>query len=74
MALSLRLRVAFFVPLDNGAKLIVTVQFASAASVPFEGQGLLPAGTIAKLPRSLPVTEILDTFRVALPWFLIVTD
>lgn len=66
-ALSLTLRLAFFAPLDSGAKSMVTVQLAPLASVPLEGQGLVPAGTIPKLPASLPVIEILDTFRIALP-------
>jgi hypothetical protein len=66
-ALSLRLRLAFLVPLDNGAKFMVTVQLASAARVPLEEQGLLPAGTIPKLLASLPVRTIDEMFRVALP-------
>jgi hypothetical protein len=66
-ALSLRLKLAFFVPLDSGAKFIVTVQLAADASVPFEGQGLLPAGTIAKLLAPTPVTPIAEMFRVPLP-------
>ena len=72
-ALSATLKLAFFVPLDTGVKFIATVQLAPFASVPLAGQGLLPAGTIPKLLASLPVIEMLDTFSVALPWFLIVT-
>ena len=67
VALSLRLRLALFVPLDSGAKFIVTVQLAADASVPLEGQGLLPTGTIAKLLAPLPVTPIAEMFRVPLP-------
>jgi hypothetical protein len=66
-ALSLRLRLALFVPLDSGAKLIVTVQVAEAASVPLEGQGLLPPGTIPKLLAPLPVTAMAEMFKVPLP-------
>lgn len=66
-ALSLRLKVAVFVPLDTGAKLIVTVQLAEDASVPLAGQGLLPAGTIPKLLAPLPVTPIPEMFSVPLP-------
>jgi hypothetical protein len=66
-ALSVRPKVAIFVPLDSGAKFIVTVQLAEDASVPFEGQGLLPAGTIAKLLAPTPVTPIAEMFRVPLP-------
>src|ERR1700735_2353746 len=56
-ALSLTIRPAFFPPLDSGAKSIVTVQLAPLATVPLKGQGLVPAGTIPKLPASLPVRE-----------------
>lgn len=66
-ALSLRLKLALFVPLDSGAKFIVTVQVAEDASVPLEGQGLLPAGTIPKLLAPLPVTPIAEMFSVPLP-------
>lgn len=66
-ALSLRLRLPFFVPIDSGTKLIVTVQLVTDASVPLEGQGLLPAGTIPKLLAPLPVTAIPEMFSVALP-------
>ena len=66
-ALSLRLKLALFVPLDNGAKFIATVQLAADASVPLEGQGLLPAGTIPKLLAPLPVTVIPEMFSVPLP-------
>jgi hypothetical protein len=55
------------VPLDSGAKLIVTVQVAEAASVPLEGQGLLPPGTIPKLLAPLPVTAMAEMFKVPLP-------
>ena len=66
-ALSLRLNMAFFVPLDSGVKFIVTVQLAEDASVPLDGQVLLPAGTIAKLLAPTPVTPIAAMFRVPLP-------
>jgi hypothetical protein len=66
-ALSLRLKVAIFVPLVSGVKFIVTVQLAADASVPVEGQGLLPAGTIAKLLAPTPVTPIAEMFRIPLP-------
>jgi hypothetical protein len=66
-ALSLRLRLAFFVPLDSGAKLIVTVQLASAARVPLDGQGLAPPGTIPKLLAPLPITAMAEMFKAALP-------
>ena len=66
-ALSLRLNMAFFVPLDSGVKFIVTVQLAEDASVPLDGQVLLPAGTIAKLLAPTPVTPIAEMFRVPLP-------
>ena len=66
-ALSVRLKVAIFVPLDSGVKFIATVQLAADASVPFEGQELLPAGTIAKLLAPTPVTPIAEMFRVPLP-------
>ena len=66
-ALSLRLNVALFVPLDSGAKFIVTVQLAEAASVPLEGQGVLPAGTIPKLLAPLPVMPIAKMFSAPLP-------
>ena len=72
-ALSLRLRLALFVPLDDGEKFIVTVQLAADASVPLEGQGLLPAGTIPKLLAPLPLTVIPEMFSVPLPWFTTVT-
>ena len=66
-ALSLRLKMALFVPLDSGAKFIVTVQLAEDASVPPDGQGLLPAGTIPKLLAPLPLTPIPEMFSVPLP-------
>jgi hypothetical protein len=66
-ALSVRLKVAIFVPLESGAKFIVTVQLAADTSEPIEGQGLLPAGTIAKLLAPLPVTPIAEMFRVPPP-------
>ena len=66
-ALSLRDRLAFFVPVDNGVKLIVTVQVAAAGTVPLEGQGLLPTGMIAKLLALLPATAIDEIFRAAIP-------
>jgi hypothetical protein len=72
-ALSLKFKLAFFMPLDSGANFIVTVQLAPVARVPLEGQGLLPAGTIPKLPASLPVSATLEMFNVALPWFTSVT-
>ena len=67
VALSLRLRLAFFVPLDSGAKFIVTVQLASAARVPLVGQELLPAGRIPKLLAPFPVTAMAEMFSVVLP-------
>jgi len=67
-ALSLKLNVALFAPLDSGAKFIVTVQLAPPdASVPLEGQGLLPAGTIPKLLAPLPVMPIAEMFSAPLP-------
>ena len=66
-ALSLRLKLAFFVPLDSGAKFMVTVQLAADASVPLGGQGLLPAGTIPKLLAPLPLTAMAEMFSVPLP-------
>jgi len=67
VALSLRDRLAFFVPVVDGVKLTVTVQVAAAATVPFDGQGLLPSGIIAKLLAPPPTRAIDEIFSAALP-------
>lgn len=74
-ALSTKLRVAFFVPLDCGAKSTATMQSDAIATVPLgTGHALVPPGDIPKLDASGPEIPIWLRLSAVLPRFLRVMD